>query len=354
MRPINMGSFSTLTKLVLLTFAAAVVEPFSTQPLPHQETFLKSTPIENEENSAIYIARPSLFSRRFHSPHIHTRREPSDVERLRALHAYSTAALNTDLPTITEQMLCRGGTREVPKISKERILKVVASTTILMGLLSGRITRTLGSVKFWSTLAPFASIALKLSPLPNVLRIAREQDTRGLPLLPYSAMYLVSLNMIIYGLLVRDPRIFGAHSAGHLLSIGYCITFIKNYRPMKNSGMETKVGRHVVCAGAVALGLMTSVACLGQSALAVQVAGNTSVLLSCLMYSGPLVAFRRAVQTKSARNIPLAYDIASMVNAVAWIVYGFGGRSDWRVWAPSVVGLFSSSLQVGVHAAFGA
>ncbi len=58
---------------------------------------------------------------------------------------------------------------------------------------------TILSVGFWSAVAPFASICLKLSPMPTILKLRYQEDVGGLPLLPYSAMCTLTFVLAVYG-----------------------------------------------------------------------------------------------------------------------------------------------------------
>ena len=61
------------------------------------------------------------------------------------------------------------------------------------------ITTMLFSVPFWGSIAPFASIVMKLSPMPTILNVAKNKSVGGLPLLPYTAMANLTLVLGTYG-----------------------------------------------------------------------------------------------------------------------------------------------------------
>jgi hypothetical protein len=64
------------------------------------------------------------------------------------------------------------------------------------------ISTQLLSANFWSSLAPFASIALKMSPLPTILTVRKNKSVGGLPLLPYNAMATMTFVLVAYGTLI--------------------------------------------------------------------------------------------------------------------------------------------------------
>ena len=206
------------------------------------------------------------------------------------------------------------------------------------------------TVSLWSDLAPFASIALKLSPMPTIQKVRKEGTTGGLPLLPYSAMATMTFVLVCYGLLIQDKKIIMTHGAGHLISLFYCLSFYENV-DKEASNLPGTVGMHARTGLGIAAATIATIVMLGQRAA--PIVGMTTVLLSCIMYTGPLAALRAAIESKSARNIPLPYAVASTVNALAWFVYGFFRINDFMVWAPCAIGVASATAQIVVNALYG-
>ena len=232
-----------------------------------------------------------------------------------------------------------------------RPLADVAVTALTL-LRSLPLVSTLLTVPFWSGLAPFASIALKLSPMPTMAKIRKQKSTGGLPLLPYSAITTLTFVLVIYGILVRDPRIMITHGIGHLISLTYLATFY-SYCDRDGTSYPGTVGLHLRTGLGVMAFVLGSCLLLGREAAA-SVAGLTTVVLSCLMYAGPLSALRGAVRRRSADDVPLPYAVASFVNAIAWTVYGFYGRNgDVMVWAPGCLGVWSALAQIAVNIRYG-
>ena len=206
------------------------------------------------------------------------------------------------------------------------------------------------TVSLWSDLAPFASIALKLSPMPTIQKVRKEGTTGGLPLLPYSAMATMTFVLVCYGLLIQDKKIIMTHGVGHLISLFYCLSFYDNVDKKANN-LPGTVGVHARTGLGIAAATIATIFILGQKAA--PIVGMTTVLLSCIMYTGPLAALRAAIESKSAKNIPLPYAVASTVNALAWFVYGFFRINDFMVWAPCAIGVASATAQIVVNALYG-
>ena len=290
---------------------------------------------------------------------------------------YSTRSLVSDLRAGAHQAQAQAAgklTRNLGKFTASSALALIAvellgrlagltaggATLLAPAVLSPAVDRSasilsfvlgpLFTVSLWSTLAPFASIALKLSPMPTIQRVRKEGTTDGLPLLPYSAMCIMTFVLVCYGLLIQDTKIIVTHGAGHLISLFYCLSFYDNV-DKEASNLPGTVGMHARTGLGIAVATIVAIVMLGQKAA--PIVGMTTVLLSCLMYTGPLAALKAAIEAKSAKNIPLPYAVASAVNAIAWFVYGFFRINDFMVWAPCSIGVASASAQIVVNVLYG-
>lgn len=235
-----------------------------------------------------------------------------------------------------------GETLPVP----ERLSPLLGRFVTALGLILGPFF----TVSFWSATAPIASIMLKLSPMPTIHKVRKRGTTGGLPLLPYSAMCTMTFVLVCYGVLICDTKIMITHGCGHLISLYYCLMFYRNLEDGA-SNLPGTVGMHAKTGLGIAGAMMVAILALGKGAA--PIAGMTSVILSCIMYSGPLTVLKEAIRSKSARNIPLPYSIASLFNALAWLVYGYFGIHDFMIYAPCLIGFGSASAQILVHALFG-
>jgi len=271
--------------------------------------------------------------------------------------------------SVTQQNLCHigqfaakaaGGVMAVELAARLVGLTAGGITVIVPAILTPAVDQTasllslilgpLFTVKLWSTLAPFASIALKLSPMPTIQTVRRNGTTGGLPLLPYSAMCTMTFVLVAYGLLIRDTKVLITHGMGHLISLYYCLMFYRNV-DKKATNLPGTVDMHAWTGLGIAAAITTAIVAMGRNAA--PTVGMTSVLLSCLMYTGPLAALKQAIQSKSAKNIPLPYAVASSVNALAWLVYGYWGIHDFMIWAPCLIGFVSATAQISVNIAYG-
>ena len=83
------------------------------------------------------------------------------------------------------------------------LLAALASAALVDGLVTRsvvpRLVAPLFTASFWSGIAPLASIALKLSPMPTILKVRKSGDTGELPMLPYTAMATLTFVLVAYG-----------------------------------------------------------------------------------------------------------------------------------------------------------
>ena len=201
---------------------------------------------------------------------------------------YSTRSLVSDLRAGAQaQAAGKLTTRNLGKFTASSALALIAlelvgrlagltaggATLLAPAVLSPAVDRSasilsfvlgpLFTVSLWSTLAPFASIALKLSPMPTIQRVRKEGTTGGLPLLPYSAMCIMTFVLVCYGLLIQDTKIIVTHGAGHLISLFYCLSFYDNV-DKEASNLPGTVGMHARTGLGIAVATTATIVMLGR------------------------------------------------------------------------------------------
>ena len=301
--------------------------------------------VHGQENFQLYYPRSGAVAGL--APFMRTQSTARHVaqQNIRHIGQFATKAavgvMAVELVARLVGLTAGGSTLLAPSI----LTPAVDQTTSLLSLILG----PLFTVKLWSTLAPFASIALKLSPMPTIQNVRKMGTTGGLPLLPYSAMCTMTFVLVAYGILIRDTKVLVTHGMGHLISLYYCLMFYRNV-DKKATNLPGTVGMHAWTGLGIAATITTAIVALGRNAA--PTVGMTSVILSCLMYTGPLAALKQAIQSKSAKNIPLPYAVASGVNALAWLVYGYWGIHDFMIWAPCLIGFLSATAQIAVNIAY--
>jgi solute carrier family 50 protein (sugar transporter) len=136
-----------------------------------------------------------------------------------------------------------------------------------------------------------------------------------------------------------------------LLSLFYCVSYLK-HSPKTATNLPGTAEQHKLVSFSIISFVLAAMAFLEPTA-ASKVVGWTSVVLSMIMYVGPLTRLRSSIAAKSARDIPLPFAIVGLVNAVAWFVYGFIVKNDVVLYAPCLIGLMSTSGQILVNLLYG-
>lgn len=209
------------------------------------------------------------------------------------------------------------------------------------------LSETIFSVDMWSSIAPMTSIALKLSPMPTILALSKRGDRGGLPLLPYTSMATLTFSLVLYGLLVHDPKISLTHGIGHCISLFYCKQYL-HHTPTNASDLPGTSIQHKQIALSIIILLLGSIPYLGYTISSIFI-GYSSAILSCLMYIGPLCRAKNAFMERQSNMIPLPFAIGSMLNSISWFIYGYYQRYDPAIYLPGLVGVVSSLIQLGIH-----
>jgi solute carrier family 50 (sugar transporter) len=200
-------------------------------------------------------------------------------------------------------------------------------------------------------LAPMASIALFLAPLPTIRQISKSKTVGNLPLLPHTSMVVNSALWAMYGVLKDEPSVIVANGVGFGLSTLYFREFIK-YAPKESSTLPGPVFLHIRAAlTAIATALCTA-AVFSRDKTA-QVIGNAAVLFCMFLFASPLVAIKTVMATRSAESIPLPFTLATVTNCFLWSVVGRKQMKDFVIYFPNLVGLSFGLVQVVLKLIYG-
>mmetsp|Transcript_32398 Transcript_32398/g.95469 ORF Transcript_32398/g.95469 Transcript_32398/m.95469 type:complete len:233 (-) Transcript_32398:587-1285(-) len=201
------------------------------------------------------------------------------------------------------------------------------------------------------TLAPAAAWVVFLSPFSTLRGVARSKTVGGLPALPYSSMVLNCSLWIIYSVLKNEPTIRYANSVGLALGTYYFYVFYNNCSPTA-TGLPGTLKDHVQGTGLiVAVALLIAV--LLPRDTASELIGKAAVIFCVILFASPLSVLREAIMTKSAKNIPLPFALASTVNTLLWSVSGVIALRDFNVYFPNLLGLACSVAQLVVISMYG-
>ena len=200
-------------------------------------------------------------------------------------------------------------------------------------------------------LAPMASIALYMAPLPTMRGVMKEKSVGAMPLLPHTTMITNAFLWMTYGALRAEPSVWGANGFGIMMSLFYFIKFIK-YAPKASPTLPGTTRMHIQASIASIL-TISSIAALLPRARAAALVGNLGVAACILLFASPLVALKTVIQEKSAESIPMSFTIASLLCCFFWSVVGLKKMNDWVVYAPNLLGLTFGLIQLGLKLVYG-
>jgi solute carrier family 50 protein (sugar transporter) len=196
----------------------------------------------------------------------------------------------------------------------------------------------------WITLsskfAPYASTVVFLAPIPTIL----SRKLGGLPLLPYSSMVANCFVWLVYGLLIKEKKVWTTNAFGGGLGLFYCNEFRKS---LPKASSEGTISKHMYAVSIVAL-LTSFFALVLPQSLAKTAVGAEGVLLCVLMFASPLATLKQVIENKSARSIPLPFTLACLVNCLLWSIVGWFELNDFMIYTPNLLGLAFSLAQTSL------
>ena len=196
-------------------------------------------------------------------------------------------------------------------------------------------------------IAPAASLAVFLAPLPTLQEIQRTRTVGHLPLLPYTTMILSAYLWCLYGLLRYEPAVWMTNALGMGFGAYYFGTFVR-YVPSRGAAptLPGRVAQHQQGIGLVVV--LTGLLVLSRSPAATSIIGTAAVTLCLAMFGSPLAALRTVLRTKSAAAIPWPFTVASLVNCFCWTVFGFFTMRDPAVYLTNALGLMFGVAQAAL------
>mmetsp|Transcript_4894 Transcript_4894/g.11676 ORF Transcript_4894/g.11676 Transcript_4894/m.11676 type:complete len:271 (-) Transcript_4894:128-940(-) len=216
-----------------------------------------------------------------------------------------------------------------------------------------------GWVRFCSNTAPLAAIVVFMAPMPTIQQIERERTVGNLPLLPYSSMIANCVLWFVYGLLLKQSKVWFTNGVGLFFGLYYFLRFIK-YTTPKSTSLPGSVRQHAQgCLAIIATSAVWVLTCYltvrrkGMwMSYAAGLIGNTAVLFCLLMFASPLSALQTVLRTRSAKSIPLPFTLATILNCFLWSVAGLGEFKDFNIYFPNLLGLAFGLIQVGLKIIF--
>ncbi len=192
-------------------------------------------------------------------------------------------------------------------------------------------------VSLSSKFAPYASTVVFMAPIPTIL----SRKLGGLPLLPYSSMVANCFVWVVYGLLIKERKVWTTNAFGGSLGLVYCNEYRKYY-PKASS--DVIISRHLYAVVGVAV-LTTFLALALPERFAKTAVGTEGVVLCLLLFASPLATLKQVLEQKSAKSIPLPFTLACLVNCSLWTIVGWFELQDFMIYTPNFFGLLFALAQ---------
>lgn len=266
--------------------------------------------------------------------------------------------------------------KEVSKKNYHTELKLAVAALVMVPFIQTGLCDT-------NTTAALTSLAYGNSPLPNCLNYAlndcitlgpvsmglpgitcqlqglvpleviptiKEEGVGKLPILPYLSIAINGTIWSTYGFLLSNISIWAPMSIPGILGYYYCYVYYKKC-PADADWLPGTPTQTMIGAGLM-LSTVFGCATLLPMELSVQILGILGNITCVCMFGGPLSAIREVIQTKSTKYLPFGYTCISFLNSGAWTLFGISLLDPYLAF-PCVLGLFSSTVQLGLFARYG-
>ncbi|XP_020206213.1 bidirectional sugar transporter SWEET3 [Cajanus cajan] len=201
-----------------------------------------------------------------------------------------------------------------------------------------------------AVLGNVAAVSLYAAPTVTFKRVIRKKSTEEFSCIPYIVALMNCLLFTWYGLPVVSNKwenfpLVTVNGAGILFELSYVLIYFWFSSP-KGKVKVAMTAIPVLIVFCV-IAILSSFAFHDHRHRKLLV-GGVGLGVSIAMYSSPLVAMKKVIQTKSVEFMPLPLSLCSFLASSLWLTYGLLIR-DIFVAGPSVIGTPLGILQLVLH-----
>ncbi|GAV72558.1 MtN3_slv domain-containing protein [Cephalotus follicularis] len=173
------------------------------------------------------------------------------------------------------------------------------------------------------TIGNITAFFLFASPIPTFIKIWKSKSVEEFKPDPYLATVMNCMTWVFYGLPIVDPdntlvaTINGAGLAMELIYVA--IFFIYTNKKGRVKVISWLFIEFAFMAIVVACALLLRHTHEQRST----VVGIFGVVFTALMGVSPLTVMRKVIKTKSVKHMPFYLSLATFVNALIWVTYGW-------------------------------
>ena len=192
-------------------------------------------------------------------------------------------------------------------------------------------------IEVFGWIAVCISIILHFSPIPYYLKLCKGQirfnDTPNLIVL---GNYIISINWLIYGYLLRNKHIFICYLFGSFLSIICVFTFILFLA-------KAKVLKALLFTVILLVYTIVSYFLFAVLINNKEIIGYVCVVLSLFLLVNPYLIMKKVIKFRNYKYIPIKICTLSLIGSTCWIIYGFM-IINFNLIIPNLIGLIVSLI----------
>ena len=182
-------------------------------------------------------------------------------------------------------------------------------------------------------------IILHFSPIPYYLKLCKGQirfnDTPNLKVL---GNYIMSINWLIYGYLLRNKHIFLSYLFGSFLSIICVFTFILFLA-------KVKLLKAFIFTLSLLLFTILSYFLFAILINNKEIIGYVCVILSFFLLLNPFLIIKKVIKYRNYKYIPIKVCTLNLIGSTCWIIYGFM-IINFNLIIPNLIGLIVSLIMM--------
>ncbi|KAG7383774.1 hypothetical protein PHYPSEUDO_003316 [Phytophthora pseudosyringae] len=208
---------------------------------------------------------------------------------------------------------------------------------------------------FWVTLVNVstgvADIFLRLSPVPDMYNVHRNQSIGEVAELPLITMVVNCHLWMTYGYATDSMfPLFGSQLFGEVVGILYNIVYYRWSPDEKRKHLRKLYAVAFAVWCLVTLYVVFGISgVFGQTKSALGTSlGYIGCAFSMSMFSSPLATLKHVVSTKSSASIPINMCTMILVSTALWTGSGLV-NSDYFVAVINIVGVILSCVQIGIY-----
>ncbi|KAK7377357.1 hypothetical protein VNO80_02780 [Phaseolus coccineus] len=195
-----------------------------------------------------------------------------------------------------------------------------------------------------------ASVSLYAAPTITFKRVIKKKSTEDFSCIPYIIALLNCLLFTWYGLPVVSNKwenfpLVTVNGVGILFELSYVLIYLWFSSP-KGKVKVAMTALPVLTVFCI-IAIVSSFAFHDHRHRKLLV-GSVGLGVSIAMYSSPLVAMKKVIETKSVEFMPLPLSFCSFLASLLWLTFGLLIR-DIFVAGPSVIGTPLGILQLVLH-----